>query len=131
MPWPQVPTTLRGARVAVCTASLQATVFRGTALQWLAQLLWKLFKHALHTLMLHHPCCRGSTDEFAIQDRELGMLEAVTVGHDGSGLKPAWHLQQVAVTNSNSGQEWLFPCRQWFDADSGDRKIERRLQEGR
>ncbi|GAB4821886.1 hypothetical protein N2152v2_008932 [Parachlorella kessleri] len=86
-------------------------------------------RHALATGP--HNFERGSTDAFAIQDRDLGMLEAVTIGHDGTGLKPAWHLQQVSVINSTSGQEWLFPCRQWFDADSGDRNIERRLQEGR
>ena len=45
------------------------------------------------------PCAwalrRGARNEFVVQDAALGELEGVTIGHDGSGLRPAWHLQQV------------------------------------
>lgn len=40
-------------------------------------------------------CCRGARNKFELEDAELGELEAVTIGHDGSGQKPAWHLQQA------------------------------------
>ena len=74
--------------------------------------------------------CRGASNEFAVQDDELGDIQAVTIGHDGS-IKPAWHLQQVTITDCSSGKEYVFACKQWFDASSGDGKIERRLQLGR
>jgi hypothetical protein len=32
-----------------------------------------------------------------VLDVELGELGAVTVGHDGSGAHPAWHLEAVEV----------------------------------
>lgn len=55
--------------------------------------------HALRPCMLACMRRRGKRDEFTIEDAsELGELTAVTVGHDGSGKSPAWHLDHVAVT---------------------------------
>lgn len=33
---------------------------------------------------------RNRTDEFCIQSRDLGSLESITIGHDGSGFGCAW-----------------------------------------
>lgn len=64
--------------------------------------------------------CRGSKDEFFIDDTDLGELTAVTISHDGSGTSPAWHLDHIEVTptpssrpntpagfNSSSTPQWL------------------------
>lgn len=40
-------------------------------------------------------------------------------------------LVQVAVVDCSTGREYVFPCSQWFDAATGDGRIERRLQLGR
>ena len=40
---------------------------------------------------------RCSEDVFEVLDSYLGDLHAVTVGHDGTGPNPAWHLDRVEV----------------------------------
>lgn len=47
--------------------------------------------------MLTARCCRGSRDEFFVDDSDLGELTAVTISHDGSGTSPAWHLDHIEV----------------------------------
>ena len=34
---------------------------------------------------------RNRTDEFCIQSRDLGVLQSITIGHDGSGFGCAWY----------------------------------------
>jgi hypothetical protein len=48
--------------------------------------------------------CRGSRDEFFVDDTDLGELTAVTISHDGSGTSPAWHLDHVEVTPTPSSR---------------------------
>lgn len=57
------------------------------------------------------PCHRGVTNEFIIDDEELGELLEVTVGHDSSGYSPSWHLDHLTITNTKTGQTFIFPCR--------------------
>jgi hypothetical protein len=74
------------------------------------------------------PFERGQADEFHVQSsKELGELSEVLVGTDYSGRSPAWHLEQLEVTETRSGRTWYFDCCQWFDAAEGDKKIERIL----
>jgi hypothetical protein len=54
---------------------------------------------------------RGATNEFIIDDEELGDLLEVTVGHDNSGHHPSWHLDHLTITNTKTGQTFIFPCR--------------------
>lgn len=72
--------------------------------------------------------CRGIKNEFIIEDRELGPLSEISIGHDNSGEAPGWNLEYVLITNLANKQEYFFPCRQWFDAKQGDGLIVRRLK---
>lgn len=49
----------------------------------------------------------------------MGGLYELCVRSDGSGPGPAWHLQEVAVTDSQSGISVSFPAFRWLDAKSG------------
>ncbi|MEW5311146.1 MAG: hypothetical protein WDW38_002885 [Sanguina aurantia] len=71
---------------------------------------------------------RGGTSEFTVDDEELGELLEVSIGHDNSGHGPSWHLSHVEVVHEKTGQQWLFPCHQWFDSHVGDGAVERSLQ---
>jgi hypothetical protein len=51
------------------------------------------------------------TNAFVIDDEELGDLLEVTIGHDGSGHSPSWHLDHLTITNTKTGQVFIFPCR--------------------
>jgi lipoxygenase homology domain-containing protein 1 len=46
---------------------------------------------------------RNKQDEFLIKSRDLGVIESITIGHDGTGFGCAWHLAQVQVLNQESG----------------------------
>lgn len=89
-------------------------------------------RHALHRLLQPSAVWPPHCNLLKLQQPTPSPSpQAVTIGHDGSGQRPAWHLQEVRVANTGSGQEWRFPCRQWFDARSGDGRTERRLAAGR
>lgn len=49
------------------------------------------------------------------------------IGHDNSGIGPAWHLNQVKIELSN-GKVFVFPCNKWLDkSNAQDGRIEREL----
>ncbi len=48
------------------------------------------------------------------------------IGHDNSGISPAWHLKQVKI-NTPQGESYDFPCKRWFDKYEDDGLIERVL----
>jgi hypothetical protein len=68
--------------------------------------------------------CRGSADAFEVLDTELGDLHAVTVGHDGSGPNPAWHLERVEV--QCMGPAPMIPLTPRLRAASGEQPLSAR-----
>ena len=50
------------------------------------------------------PCCPSQADEFTLHWSDLGDLREIVSGHDNSGQTPAWHLEQVEITDTKSGQ---------------------------
>jgi len=73
---------------------------------------------------------RGRIDIFRHESLDLGDLKEITIGHDGHGIGCAWFLDKVFIVNERINQRWIFPCKQWFDAKQGDKKIERTLVPG-
>lgn len=50
-------------------------------------------------------------DAFIIEAVDLGRLEAVIIGHDGTGPQAAWFLDKVLVKESQTAKtRYLFPC---------------------
>ena len=56
----------------------------------------------------------------------IGSIERLRIGHDNSGLGPAWHLDQVTVQVPGE-PAMVFDSDQWFATDEGDRQTERTL----
>ena len=60
-------------------------------------------------------------------------LEKIRVGHDDSGLGPAWHLEKVEVRKSLRGPGpkgsvlYEFPCNRWLAKNREDGAIARDL----
>ncbi|KAG1662011.1 hypothetical protein FOA52_009500 [Chlamydomonas sp. UWO 241] len=75
-----------------------------------------------------NPFERGMSDEFNVPTNNLGALIQLKVGHDNSGQGPAWHLEQVDVTDPTTGQTWYFDCNAWLgNSSEGNGQLERVL----
>lgn len=75
-------------------------------------------------LLTAHCCCRGSRDEFFIEDSDLGELTAVTISHDGSGTSPAWHLDHIEVLHVPSSRpNTPSGSAQWLQAAAADAAV--------
>lgn len=72
---------------------------------------------------------RGKTDEFEVELEEVGEVQQVLIGQDGSGLlqSASWHVDRVKLLRVDKKEEILFPCGQWFDKKLGDGQMERWL----
>ena len=71
---------------------------------------------------------RNRQDTFILKKHKcLGDLEAITIGHDNSGLGPGWHLDHVEVVDEGTGKEYYFPCEEWLEKGDADGLVERRL----
>lgn len=71
---------------------------------------------------------RGQRDLFTLRKvKRVGALQSILIGHDASGVGPAWHMSHAEVTDEATGKTYFFPCNQWFDAKVGDKKTEREL----
>ncbi|GLC54185.1 hypothetical protein PLESTB_000832700 [Pleodorina starrii] len=73
---------------------------------------------------------RGQSDTFTIAGKNVGPMKKIRIGHDNSGLGPAWHLNRVEVTNLKTGEHRIFPANAWFSKSEGDFQIERDLFPG-
>lgn len=51
----------------------------------------------------------------------------VVVSHNGVGHGAGIYIDKVTIQEQESGQEYVFPCGQWFDDQEGDKKTQREL----
>ncbi|KJE91663.1 hypothetical protein, variant [Capsaspora owczarzaki ATCC 30864] len=72
---------------------------------------------------------RGRADEFIIQVADLGIIEAIVVGHDNTGFHPGWLLDRVTVEHLCTGKMYQFECHRWLATDEDDGQIVRTLFE--
>ena len=70
---------------------------------------------------------RNSTDTFQFELLPLGTIRRVRIWHDDSAMSSSWHLGQVTVTDTTSGQEFLFPCKKWLSSRKDDKNVSRDL----
>ena len=50
---------------------------------------------------------------FLFEDRNVGGIKKIRIGHDGAGLGSGWHLQRVVVENLTTGQVVVFDVNRW------------------
>ncbi|XP_059165227.1 lipoxygenase homology domain-containing protein 1-like [Physella acuta] len=76
---------------------------------------------------------RRDVDTFQVNDKNVGRIRFIEIGHDNGGNKPGWYLdyvtidQPVAAVNDNdigSGStHYLFSFNNWIAADEGDKSL--------
>ena len=71
---------------------------------------------------------RAKVDVFVVQSPNVGEIEKIRIGHDGTGIGSGWHLSKVSIRTLNdpndptSGSSSIdFPCGRWLAEDEGDR----------
>ncbi|XP_071154983.1 lipoxygenase homology domain-containing protein 1-like isoform X1 [Mytilus edulis] len=70
----------------------------------------------------------GQTDIFHVEAVSLGVLQKLTIGHDGTMAGQGWYLDEVVIREfEDAKEEYIFPCEKWLDTGEEDRKIERVL----
>uniref|UniRef100_A0A383W527 PLAT domain-containing protein n=1 Tax=Tetradesmus obliquus TaxID=3088 RepID=A0A383W527_TETOB len=57
---------------------------------------------------------RGRKDVFAVRGSDIGELQQLLLWHDGSGLSPDWHVQQVEVQHPLLQKQWILLCGKWL-----------------
>ena len=66
---------------------------------------------------------RGATNSFSHSCKNLGKVQKVTVGayeredkplQDLEGKDAMWYCYQVSVTDTSTGDKYLFPCKDWI-----------------
>ena len=62
-------------------------------------------------------------DEFVLEVPHLGQLHQINIGHDNSGLAPAWYLDKVTVEDMKEGIVYVFMCNSWLAKGKGDGAI--------
>ena len=60
---------------------------------------------------------RGQMDEFEMHFPSPGDISKISIGHDGTGLYAAWHLDRVELVNLETAEAWLFRCGKWLDTN--------------
>lgn len=63
---------------------------------------------------------RGSTDDFDVELPYVGALTKITIGHNGRGGNPDWHLDSVEVTDPETRAVYFFPAGRWLGSLAAD-----------
>lgn len=66
------------------------------------------------------------TDKFDLVVGDLGELDRLLVGHDGSSVGSGWFLDRVEVSVDDS-LLGTFDCGRWLDVGEDDKMVERIL----
>jgi hypothetical protein len=69
---------------------------------------------------------RGHVDEFVLAAANLGKLQKIRIGHDGTGAGAGWFLDKIVVKPANAELS-TFPCLRWLDEKEEDGLTEREL----
>ena len=73
---------------------------------------------------------RGSTDVFLLLvNKPLGAIQGVRIGHDNSGERPSWFLEEVEVVDVQVSESWTFTSSQWLALEREDGRIERNIEQ--
>ena len=72
---------------------------------------------------------RGSVNNFILAlPSSLGNLTDIVIWHDNKGSNPAWFLQEIVVTNQQTGENWFFFANRWLSLDKRNGSVEVHLE---
>jgi hypothetical protein len=63
---------------------------------------------------------RGRMDNFKLEATDIGALQKIRIGHDGSAPGAGWFLDSVTVDIPSKGEKYTFACHRWLDAKESD-----------
>ncbi|ELU14295.1 hypothetical protein CAPTEDRAFT_228570 [Capitella teleta] len=67
------------------------------------------------------------TMEMNLQNKNLGVLTTMRVGHDNAGMSPKWMVEHILVRNEITGHAYRFPCGRPLGKGVDDGALERLL----
>ncbi|XP_071500737.1 lipoxygenase homology domain-containing protein 1-like [Diadema antillarum] len=67
---------------------------------------------------------RGRVDKFTLEAVDIGKIEYMRIGHDGSGPGAGWFLDQVEIDVPSRGENYMFAAHRWLAEDEDDGEIE-------
>jgi len=61
----------------------------------------------------------GCRDSFTFSTLDIGELKSVVIGHNNMGAAAAWFLQGLELTNTNTGDKYVFHVASWLNVQNG------------
>ncbi|XP_077979346.1 lipoxygenase homology domain-containing protein 1-like [Glandiceps talaboti] len=71
---------------------------------------------------------KGRKDKFILEASDIGKIDYIKIGHDGSKPGAGWFLDNVEIDVPSRGENYIFACHRWLAEDEGDGEIEVELQ---
>ena len=62
---------------------------------------------------------KGASDEIQIAGADVGVVERVSLKHDGTGRRGKWHLASLDVRHDGTGAVSKFSCGKWLKNENG------------
>ena len=66
-----------------------------------------------------HTFRKGAADEIQIAGADVGVVERVSLKHDGTGRRGKWHLASLDVRHDGTGAVSKFSCGKWLKNENG------------
>nr|XP_004656869.2 lipoxygenase homology domain-containing protein 1 isoform X3 [Jaculus jaculus] len=67
---------------------------------------------------------RGRVDEFTLETLNIGTINRLVIGHDGTGMHAGWFLGSVQIRVPRQGKQYTFPANRWLDKNQADGRLE-------
>uniref|UniRef100_A0A2K5W6S8 Lipoxygenase homology domain-containing protein 1 n=1 Tax=Macaca fascicularis TaxID=9541 RepID=A0A2K5W6S8_MACFA len=66
----------------------------------------------------------GRVDEFTLETLNIGTINRLVIGHDGTGMHASWFLGSVQIRVPRQGKQYTFPANRWLDKNQADGRLE-------
>ncbi|XP_023606577.1 lipoxygenase homology domain-containing protein 1 isoform X2 [Myotis lucifugus] len=67
---------------------------------------------------------RGRVDEFTLETLNIGTINRLLIGHDGTGMGASWFLASVQIRVPRQGKQYTFPANRWLDKNQADGRLQ-------
>ncbi|XP_050409617.1 lipoxygenase homology domain-containing protein 1 [Patella vulgata] len=71
---------------------------------------------------------KGRTDLFKLEATDIGKIQRIKIGHDGSKPGAGWFLDNVIIDVPSKGKHYEFACHRWLAKDEEDGLLELELE---
>ncbi|XP_065745941.1 lipoxygenase homology domain-containing protein 1 isoform X1 [Phocoena phocoena] len=67
---------------------------------------------------------RDRVDEFTLETLNIGPINRLVIGHDGTGMNASWFLGSIQIHVPRQGKQYIFPANRWLDKNKADGRLE-------